>query len=115
METRCATPLSLTQHCGTWTALQRVNDDLVSPFFHPEFTRNVARARPAAEVTIIHDGAALLAFSLSNAGQRCSGDRSVGLGFYPTITASGFERLFAWDNGLQHPEANEGGLHPAHL
>ena len=25
--------------CGIWAALQRVNDDLVSPFFHPEFTR----------------------------------------------------------------------------
>jgi CelD/BcsL family acetyltransferase involved in cellulose biosynthesis len=48
--------------CATWAALQRVNDDLVSPFFHPDFTRNVARATQAAEVAIIHDGARIVGF-----------------------------------------------------
>jgi CelD/BcsL family acetyltransferase involved in cellulose biosynthesis len=48
--------------CATWAALQRVNDDFVSPFFHPEFTRSVARAKPTAEVAIIHDGAGIVGF-----------------------------------------------------
>jgi CelD/BcsL family acetyltransferase involved in cellulose biosynthesis len=48
--------------CATWAALQRVNDDLVSPFFHPEFTRNVARTKPTTEVAIIRDGARIVGF-----------------------------------------------------
>jgi CelD/BcsL family acetyltransferase involved in cellulose biosynthesis len=45
-----------------WAELQRKNPDLVSPFFHPEFTRIVASMRNDVQVAIVEDEGRIVAF-----------------------------------------------------
>ncbi len=44
-----------------WAALQRVNPDLSSAFFHPEFTRCVASVKPNVEIAVVEDRGAIVA------------------------------------------------------
>jgi CelD/BcsL family acetyltransferase involved in cellulose biosynthesis len=84
--------------CATWAALQRVNDDLVSPFFHPEFTRSVARAKPTAEVAIIHDGARIVGFFPFERRKKVLGEPVGGiLSDYHGIVSAGDLELSAQD------------------
>ena len=46
---------------AAWAALQRADVDLSSPFFHPEFTRCVAGAKPNVEIAIVEDAGAVVA------------------------------------------------------
>ena len=45
-----------------WLELQQSNPDLISPYFHPEFTRNIAETREDVEVAVIEDGGRIRAF-----------------------------------------------------
>jgi CelD/BcsL family acetyltransferase involved in cellulose biosynthesis len=45
-----------------WAALQRSEEVFESPFFHPEFTRCVARERSNIEIAVLSDGQGPLAF-----------------------------------------------------
>jgi CelD/BcsL family acetyltransferase involved in cellulose biosynthesis len=47
---------------GAWAALQRVNVDIASPYFHPEFTRCAAGVSPNVEIAIVEDGGKIVAF-----------------------------------------------------
>jgi CelD/BcsL family acetyltransferase involved in cellulose biosynthesis len=47
---------------GNWRRLQQSNADLASPYFHPEFTRVVARARPDVEVAVVEADGKITAF-----------------------------------------------------
>ena len=46
---------------AAWTGLQAANPDLVSPYFHPEFTRIVAAARNDVEVAVLESEGGIVA------------------------------------------------------
>jgi CelD/BcsL family acetyltransferase involved in cellulose biosynthesis len=55
VEVLAAAELS-SEHRERWQELRRSNPDLVSPYFHPEFTAAVARAHGDVEVAVIDEG-----------------------------------------------------------
>jgi len=50
------------QHRERWQELRLSNPDLVSPYFHPEFTAAVARAHDDVEVAVVEEGGVPVAF-----------------------------------------------------
>jgi CelD/BcsL family acetyltransferase involved in cellulose biosynthesis len=46
---------------AAWTGLQAANPELVSPYFHPEFTRIVAAARNDVEVAVLESDGGIVA------------------------------------------------------
>jgi CelD/BcsL family acetyltransferase involved in cellulose biosynthesis len=44
------------EHVQAWSELQRADQGLHSPFFRPEFTRQVAAVRPGVEVAVLEQG-----------------------------------------------------------
>jgi CelD/BcsL family acetyltransferase involved in cellulose biosynthesis len=49
-------------HLAAWTALQSADKTIDSPFFRPEYTRAVARARSGIEVAVLEHGGAPCGF-----------------------------------------------------
>jgi CelD/BcsL family acetyltransferase involved in cellulose biosynthesis len=48
---------------AAWTRLQAANPDLVSPYFHPEFTKSIAAVRSDVEVAVVEaDGSTVALF-----------------------------------------------------
>lgn len=107
-----------------WLELQRSNPALASPYFHPKFSRIIAKVRGDVELAVIgdHNGiAALFPF------QRMPGDIGVPVGghlsdFHGLVCASGFAcdaralmkqcGLIAWD--FDHLIASQDFLAPFH-
>jgi CelD/BcsL family acetyltransferase involved in cellulose biosynthesis len=50
------------EHIRGWKTLRAANPELVSPYFHPEFTAAAGRAYGDVEVGIVEDGGAPIAF-----------------------------------------------------
>ena len=80
-----------------WAALQRANVDLCSAFFHPEFTRCVAGAKPNVEIAIVEDAGAIVAFFpfervLRSLGGPVGGPLS---DYHGVVSASGVDADFA--------------------
>jgi CelD/BcsL family acetyltransferase involved in cellulose biosynthesis len=109
---------------AAWTRLQAANPDLVSPYFHPEFTRSIAAVRSDVEVAFVEaDGAivALFPFQREQAslaspvggiisdyqGLICAQDFQ----FSPTEFLQGC-RLDSWD--FDHLIASQSSLTPFH-
>jgi CelD/BcsL family acetyltransferase involved in cellulose biosynthesis len=109
---------------AAWTRLQAANPDLVSPYFHPEFTRSIAAVQSDVEVAVVEaDGAivALFPFQREHAshalpvggiisdyqGLICAKDFQ----FCPTELLRGC-RLDSWD--FDHLVASQSSLTPFH-
>jgi CelD/BcsL family acetyltransferase involved in cellulose biosynthesis len=60
-----------------WGELQRSNADLVSPFFHPEFTQIIAAVRRGVEIAVVESADRIVAFFPFERGPRSVG-RPVG-------------------------------------
>jgi CelD/BcsL family acetyltransferase involved in cellulose biosynthesis len=61
VEVLAAAELS-SKHRERWQELRRSNPDLVSPYFHPEFTAAVARTHDDLEVAVIDEGGEAVGF-----------------------------------------------------
>ena len=47
---------------GTWIQLQQANPDLVSPYFHPQFTKIIAAVRNDIEVAVLEADGKIVGF-----------------------------------------------------
>jgi CelD/BcsL family acetyltransferase involved in cellulose biosynthesis len=107
-----------------WTGLQAANPDLVSPYFHPEFTRIVAAARNDVEVAVLESEGGIVALFPFQREQESHG-RPVGgtiSDYHGLICAQHFRlspvellehcRLHSWD--FDHLIAAQTNFKPFH-
>jgi CelD/BcsL family acetyltransferase involved in cellulose biosynthesis len=109
---------------AAWTRLQAANPDLVSPYFHPEFTRSIAAVRSDVEVAVVEaDGEMVALFPFQR--EHASYARPVGgiisdyqglicaqdFQFSPTELLRGC-RLDSWD--FDHLVTSQSSLTPFH-
>jgi hypothetical protein len=45
---------------GAWERLRQGNLDLVSPYFHPEFTQIIASSRDDVEIAVLESGSGVI-------------------------------------------------------
>jgi CelD/BcsL family acetyltransferase involved in cellulose biosynthesis len=110
---------------AAWTRLQNANSDLVSPYFHPQFTRCIAAARSDVEVAVVEAGGAIVALFPFQRQQASHGIpvggiisdyqglicAQGGFLFSPTELLRGC-RLDSWD--FDHLVASQSSLTPFH-
>jgi CelD/BcsL family acetyltransferase involved in cellulose biosynthesis len=109
---------------SAWTRLQAANPELVSPYFHPEFTRSIAAVRSDVEVAVVEaDGTivALFPFQRERASHACPVGGIISdyqglicaqdFQFCPTELLRGC-RLDSWD--FDHLVASQSSLTPFH-
>ena len=109
---------------AAWTRLQAANPDLVSPYFHLEFTRSIAAVRGDVEVAVVEAGGAIVALFPFQREQASLGLPVGGIisDYQGLICAQGFQfsptellqacRLDSWD--FDHLIASQSSLTPFH-
>jgi CelD/BcsL family acetyltransferase involved in cellulose biosynthesis len=109
---------------AAWTGLQAANPDLVSPYFHPEFTKAIAAVRSDVEVAVVEADGAIVALFPFQREQASLGLPVGGIisDYQGLICAQGFQfsptellqqcRLDSWD--FDHLIASQSSLTPFH-